>query len=179
MNRITIRKCFLIDKWLLRMGCRTWTVDQMNDYKLLMVDDNQDTCATLSDILADFDYAVDVSNRGWDALDLLKQRSYRLALLDFRLPCMTGVELFQRMRQVHGDIEGLLVTAFASAETEEAAKAAGLRHVVSKPVDRAETDFADRGSDLGVDAASFERQQSFSADHISSHFPVRRWAVNE
>jgi len=107
----------------------------MNDNRLLVVDDDEDTCANLSDILTDFGYSVDVAYRAWDGLDLLKQYPYRLALLDYKLPCMTGVELFQRMRQVDANVSGLLVTAFATRETESEAISAGLRHVVSKPLE--------------------------------------------
>ena len=62
------------------------------------------------------------------------QRPYRVALLDYRLPCMTGIELFQHMREVPGNVHGILVTGCASPETTEAALSAGLRSVVSKPV---------------------------------------------
>lgn len=107
----------------------------MNDNKLLLVDDDEDTCSNLSDILTDFGYDVDVAYRGWDALDLFKKYPYRLALLDYKLPCMTGVELFQRLRQIDENVQGVLVTAYASNETTAAALAAGIRHVVSKPVE--------------------------------------------
>jgi len=105
-----------------------------NDNRLLIVDDDKDTCANLSDILTDCGYTVDVAYRGWDALDLLRNHRHRLALLDYRLPGMTGVELFTRMRQVHGSLEALLVTGYASNETTRDALAAGVRHVVDKPV---------------------------------------------
>ncbi len=107
----------------------------MNDNKLLVVDDDKDTCANLSDILTEFGYHVDVAHEGKGALDLLQKQDYGVALLDYKLPCMTGVELFQRMRQIRGSIKGLLVTGYASDETKEAALAAGLRRVLSKPVD--------------------------------------------
>ena len=106
----------------------------VDDNKILMVDDDKDTCSNLSDILNDLGYSVDVAYRGLDGLDLLKERPYRLALLDYKLPCMTGVELFQQMRQIRENIEGFLVTGYASNETTVAALAAGLRHVISKPV---------------------------------------------
>src|SRR5579872_5498040 len=102
---------------------------------LLLVDDDKDTCSNLSDILTDLGYSVDVAYRGQDALYLFKQHLYRLVLLDFKLPCMTGIELFERMRQIRGDVEGLLVTGFASNETDGHAKSAGMRQVISKPVD--------------------------------------------
>ncbi len=107
----------------------------MHDNRLLIVDDDKDTCANLSDILTDCGYAVDVAYRAQDGLDLLKQHSYRLALLDFKLPCMTGVELFERMHQIRKSLVALLVTGYASSATTSAALAAGMRHVVSKPVD--------------------------------------------
>ena len=48
---------------------------------------------------------------------------------------MTGVQLFQRMRQIDERIAGLLVTGYASCETEGEALYAGLQCVVSKPVE--------------------------------------------
>ncbi len=103
--------------------------------KLLVVDDDTDTCDNLCDILSEFGFEVDVAYRGAAALDRCTEYPYRLALLDFKLPCMSGVELFQRMRKIRNNIQGLLVTAFASPETTKEALAAGLQHVVSKPVE--------------------------------------------
>jgi len=107
----------------------------MNDNRLLIVDDDKDTCSNLSDILSDCGYSVDVAYQGQEALDLFEQHDYGLALLDYKLPCMTGVELFQKMRELRPEIRGLLVTAFASLETESEALSAGLRQVVSKPLE--------------------------------------------
>lgn len=107
----------------------------MDDLKLLMVDDDVDTCSNLADILAVHGYLLDVAYRGQDGLDLLKDYPYRLALLDFKLPCMNGVQLFQRMRRMRGNVRGLLVTGYASIETTTAALAAGFQEIVNKPVD--------------------------------------------
>ena len=107
----------------------------MRDNRLLIVDDDKDTCSNLSDILTDCGYTVDVAYGGQEGLDLFTQHHHGLALLDYQLPCMTGVELFGRMRQLRQGIEGLLVTGFASAKTTKEALAAGLKQVVDKPVD--------------------------------------------
>lgn len=107
----------------------------MNDKRILIVDDDQDTCSNLSDILSDRGFTVDVAYQGQDALDLFRQHPYRLALLDYNLPDINGVALFRQMRQIRDGIEGLLVTAFASMDTESEAVSAGLRRVVSKPVE--------------------------------------------
>ncbi len=107
----------------------------MLDNKLLLVDDHKDSCANLSDILSEFGYTVDIANCGEDGFDLFKGHPYRLVLLDLKLPDMTGVELFKRMRQVREGIQGFLVTAYASLMKPNEAKDAGFQHVLEKPVD--------------------------------------------
>jgi CheY-like chemotaxis protein len=107
----------------------------MDDNRLLIVDDEQDICSNMRDILTECGYSVDVASEWREGLDLLKQHRYRLALLDYKLPGVTGVELFQQMRQLNQGIEGLLVTAYASDKTAQEALAAGMQAVVQKPVD--------------------------------------------
>jgi CheY-like chemotaxis protein len=102
---------------------------------ILVVDDDQDTCASLSDIIADLGYRVDVAHDGLAALELSRRHLYGLALLDYRMPGMDGVELYGHLKQVRADTVGVLVTAFAGHATVQAAVHAGIRQVVPKPVD--------------------------------------------
>jgi CheY-like chemotaxis protein len=103
--------------------------------KILVVDDDADAAMNLSDILADFGYQTDLAYRGWDALHLIEHKQYDLALLDFKLPCMNGVELFQRIRQVRPEIIGVLVTAYAGLSPVANAVETGIRKVLAKPLD--------------------------------------------
>ena len=102
---------------------------------ILVVDDDQDTCASLSDIITDLGYRVDVAYDGPTALDLSRRRPYGLALLDYKMPGMTGVGLYGRLKQVCAETVGVLVTAFAAEDTLRAAAKAGIRRVLPKPVD--------------------------------------------
>ena len=52
---------------------------------ILVVDDDQDSCASLSDILLDLGYTVDTANDGLAALELSQRNLYRLALLDYKM----------------------------------------------------------------------------------------------
>jgi CheY-like chemotaxis protein len=90
---------------------------------ILVVDDDRDTCACLSDILTDIGYRVDVAHGGTAALELVPAGGYGLALLDYKMPDMDGVELYRRIRQTSTGVVGILVTAFASGEAEAAARA--------------------------------------------------------
>jgi two-component system response regulator AtoC len=107
----------------------------MRPASILVVDDDPDTLASLSDVLADLGYGVDVAGGGRSALELASRHGYGLALLDYRMPDMDGVELFVRIRETHSDVVGVLITTVAAAETVTAATEAGVRDIILKPVD--------------------------------------------
>jgi two-component system, NtrC family, response regulator HydG len=102
---------------------------------ILVVDDDRDTCASLADILSDLGYIVDTAHEGFTALELSEQNPYRLALLDYKMPGMNGVELYGHLKQVQAETVGVLVTGFAADATVQDAIRADIRHVLPKPVD--------------------------------------------
>ena len=104
-------------------------------HRLLVVDDEADTCANLSDILADLGYQVDVAHDGPSALELVKQHVYDVALLDLKMPGMDGLELYRRIKQLQSGTVAIVVTAYASSNTASEALAAGAWQILSKPVD--------------------------------------------
>lgn len=104
--------------------------------RVLIVDDEADTCANLSDIFCDLGYHVDTAHDGITALQLVEsQLFYDIVLLDVRMPGMDGLELYRRIKQLSAGTEALIVTAYASSDTAKSAIAAGARRVLSKPVD--------------------------------------------
>src|SRR5581483_6202879 len=60
----------------------------MIDTNILLVDDERDSCASMSDIFLDLGYTVDVAYDGPGALELSGGHRYRLALLDYNMPGM-------------------------------------------------------------------------------------------
>lgn len=102
---------------------------------LLVVDDEPDTCANLSDIFTDLGYHVDVAHNGQAALDLLDKKTYDVALLDLRMPGMSGLELYRHIRRRSAGTVAIVVTAYAASDTAKAVTDAGAWKIVSKPVD--------------------------------------------
>lgn len=103
--------------------------------RVLVVDDEVDTCANLSDILTDLGYQVDVAYNGPSALELVKQNTYDVALLDLKMPGMDGLELYRRIKKLQSGTVAIVVTAYASSSTANEALAAGAWQILSKPVD--------------------------------------------
>lgn len=102
---------------------------------ILVVDDEADTCANLSDILTDLGYHVDTAADGPTALELVKQHPYDVALLDLKMPGMDGLELYREIRKLQADTVAILVTAYASSSTADEALDAGAWKILPKPVE--------------------------------------------
>jgi DNA-binding NtrC family response regulator len=103
--------------------------------RLLIVDDEVDTCANLRDIFTDLGYETDVAYDGRSALKLVEKNQYDIALLDLRMPGMDGLELYHRIREISAGTVAIVVTAYATSETASSIKRAGAWKIISKPVD--------------------------------------------
>jgi DNA-binding response OmpR family regulator len=102
--------------------------------RILIVDDEPDTCANLSDILTDLGFQVDTAHDGFAALELVRQNPYDIALLDLRMPGMDGLELYRRIREISAETVAIVVTAYAASDTAKSVLATGAWRIVPKPV---------------------------------------------
>lgn len=102
---------------------------------LLLVDDDVDICASMADIFADLGFSVDIAHEGTSALELVRKRSYDVALLDLKMPGMDGVALCREIHRVCPGTVSLLVTAYAGGDKAREALDAGVWKILSKPVD--------------------------------------------
>src|SRR3989442_2683844 len=91
---------------------------------LLVVDDEVDICRNLSDILTDLGYRVDVAHDGPSALELVRRHAYDVALLDLKMPGMDGLTLYREIKRLRAGIVAIIVNAYASHATAEAALSA-------------------------------------------------------
>ena len=101
--------------------------------EILIVDDDRSSCEILAKILALRGYRVDVAYDGLTALELVQKKTYGLALIDYRMPGMDGVELYRRIRQMRPDVVGVFVTGFPTIDTVYPAIAVGVERVLAKP----------------------------------------------
>lgn len=102
---------------------------------ILIVDDNPDACATTAKLLWAWGYQADVAHDPATALRLVDHTDYCIAIIDYQLPDMNGVELFRRMRRLRPDLAGIFLTGFTTLDVVYPAIEAGILHVLAKPVD--------------------------------------------
>jgi DNA-binding response OmpR family regulator len=110
-------------------------MNEQATHNILIVDDEPDTCANLSDILTDLGYHVDTATSGEAALELVRSKRYDVALLDFKMPGMDGLTVYRKLKELQADTVAIVVTAYASAATESKSLEAGAWKIVAKPVD--------------------------------------------
>jgi DNA-binding response OmpR family regulator len=105
------------------------------DFRVVLVDDDVDTCETLSELLKFDGYSVRVATTAQDAIQAVNEYQPVCALLDLGLPDFDGCELSKRLRAAHGsDLVLIAVTGRSGEDEHNQALAAGVDHVLCKPL---------------------------------------------
>src|SRR5918912_1680288 len=79
--------------------------------KILLVDDDLDTCMTFKEILEEHEYDVDAYDKAQDALQNFKSGIYDLVVLDIKMPKIDGIKLYQEIRKLDKRIKVCFITA--------------------------------------------------------------------
>src|SRR5437588_1672938 len=83
-------------------------------------------------------HEVTVCPDGRSALKVLEKGKFDVAILDLRMPGMTGIEVLEHLKQVAPDTEALVMTGHASMETAIDAMRLGAFDYITKPCKLAE-----------------------------------------
>ena len=89
--------------------------------EILIVDDDEGTCDTLIDILGLAGLAARAVGSAGAALEARSSGAPVLAVIDYRLPDATGLELAVRLKRADPDLPVIVLTGNASLETAVAA----------------------------------------------------------
>ena len=107
--------------------------------RLLVVDDNEMNRELAQSVFASQGASVTLAVDGQDALDWLLAHplAVDLVLMDVQMPVLDGLEATRRLRKLpqFNDLPIVALTAGAFKSQEEAARAAGMAHFISKPFD--------------------------------------------
>jgi CheY-like chemotaxis protein len=102
--------------------------------RILHVDDHQDTRLMMAALLQDCGYGVLTAGSVAEGFELAREILFDLYILDVRLPDGTGVELCQKLKELHPNTPVLYYSAYGDeADHEEALKTCGDAYL-KKPV---------------------------------------------
>lgn len=104
---------------------------------LLVVDDDEANRDMLSRRLERKGFAVAVAMDGSRAIELVREHSFDLVLLDVLMPGISGLEVLRELRQAHPATELPIIMATALTDSSDVVEALrlGANDYVSKPLD--------------------------------------------
>ncbi|MGD0836390.1 MAG: ATP-binding protein [Polyangia bacterium] len=100
---------------------------------ILVIDDEYGVRSGISQILELEGYAVAVAETGRQALALLEDRVFDIALIDYQLPDLDGLTLLASMRERRLPTLTCMITAYANIDTAIAATRQGIDFFLPKP----------------------------------------------
>ncbi len=103
--------------------------------RILVVDDEEALRTVLSTELSSEGYEVSTAGDGSEAIDLVKENTYDLVLLDIKMPNVDGFEVLKYIKGGKPDIKVIMLTGFADLKNAIESKRLGAEDFVSKPYD--------------------------------------------
>lgn len=107
----------------------------MNDYSLLIVDDEITQLNILANYLKKQGFQVFKAANGDDGLAILRQYLIDIVLTDYRMPEMNGLEFIRKIKHLNPEVDVILITAFGNIEDAVEVMKAGATDYLQKPID--------------------------------------------
>jgi K+-sensing histidine kinase KdpD len=105
--------------------------------RVLVVEDNVDTAAAMSELLTQARCEIKVSHDGPAALESANAFRPQVVLLDIGLPGLNGYEVARRLRadSRHSGVRLIAISGYGQSQDQQRSKEAGFDHHLVKPVD--------------------------------------------
>jgi hypothetical protein len=101
--------------------------------RLLLVEDHDDTARTLSRLMEQRGYAIEVAGTVAAGLSAVKEREFDLLICDIGLPDGTGMDLIAKIKQNH-KTPAIAVTGFGMQQDIDRALEVGFDAHLTKPI---------------------------------------------
>jgi len=116
-------------------SAKTETDHQVNNLKILVVEDDEDWVSLLSKALKLFYREMLTARTGVEAVEVCRNNpDLDLVLMDIRMPDLDGYSATRQIRQFNQDVIIIAQTAFGLTGDSEKAIEAGCNDHISKPI---------------------------------------------
>ena len=134
-------------EFTVRLECETagvtvkrGAIPEFKGARALVVDDDAETCMSVSRMLREIEMTADWTTSGKEAVLRAKEayeqnQEFKVYIIDWLMPDMNGIETVRRIRMVVGPENPIIIlTAYDWSDVEQEAKEAGVTAFVSKPL---------------------------------------------
>jgi DNA-binding NtrC family response regulator len=101
--------------------------------KVMVVDDDRYVLDLLSEFLSDEGYDVSTAESGETAIERQESAPVDIALIDFRLPGIDGLETIRRIGRISANTVTIIMTGFPTLDSSIAALRLGASDYIVKP----------------------------------------------
>jgi len=119
--------------------------------RILIADDEEIVIRSCQRILSEDEYDIDTAENGLEAIEKVAANDYDMLILDIMMPKLTGMEVLQRVKETHPDIDVIMITGLNEIDTAVKAMKLGAFDYLPKPFDPDELEM--------VVTRAFERRQ--------------------
>ena len=101
--------------------------------RILIADDEEIVLRSCLRILSSDDLIIDTASNGLEAIAKIGETRYDMLILDIKMPKMNGIEVLQRVKESHPDIDVIMITGLNQIETAVQAMKLGAFDYLPKP----------------------------------------------
>jgi signal transduction histidine kinase/ActR/RegA family two-component response regulator len=133
-TQFTIELSFSLAEEIERLAINTLQQKQLNELKVLLVDDNKMNLIVLQKTLERFKVKADTALNGNEAVAMAFKNYYDIIFMDVHMPQMDGFEATQRIRKNNNEILIVGVSANVTKEAIDESIEVGMDDYLTKPI---------------------------------------------
>ena len=107
----------------------------MDNLSILLIDDEISQLTSLKSFLSRRNHTIYTAENGSDALDIIHKNLIDVALTDFRMPGMNGLEVLKEIKKINPEIEVVVTTAYGNIDQAVDIMKSGAYDYLTKPID--------------------------------------------
>ncbi|MBI5606372.1 MAG: sigma-54-dependent Fis family transcriptional regulator [Deltaproteobacteria bacterium] len=101
--------------------------------RILIVDDDLNTCQSLTAALSKDGHQVFEAHSGKEALEKIRGQEVELTVIDLMMPGMNGLDFFQTLKALRPEVVSIMISAQATIEVAVSAIKSGIYDFITKP----------------------------------------------
>jgi two-component system nitrogen regulation response regulator GlnG len=144
--------------------------------RILVADDEESIRWVLSKSLSKQGFQVDLASDGQEALLMSRRQSYDLAVLDIKMPGLTGLELLSKFQEECPQALVVIMTAESSMKNAVEAMKRGAYDYLTKPFDLDALDAIIYKAQKAVDVSA---EVSLLKQEIKDHYQLDRTIIGQ